>query len=279
MASFMPKGDISPQTSILSGRLNIVQTDRQKGIIPPLPSHPHSPSKPSGSHSSVTTEEEDQRGKGALLLTNHSVTHRPPSPPRMAPLFLLLFISWSFGETLESRGVNQPQVSPSLSPKGRRMPRGRGFGIRVFVRLWGRAGPSPLGAAQGGIQSRVWRALQRTMAQPGDKVSPWWGICGEVQVSEVKSALSGLTHLSPAAPLPASDRLLHSCHPTDHIPPNEGFLKFENRHTQRFKGKPRMHGLIIHPTKPPPVSPDHWTLIKTLLVVLQTALALWVFFV
>lgn len=58
------------ETSILSGRLNIVQTDRQKGIIPPLPSPPLLPSKPSGSHFSVTTEEEDQRGKGAPLCSS-----------------------------------------------------------------------------------------------------------------------------------------------------------------------------------------------------------------
>lgn len=33
-------GGIPLETSILSGRLNIVQTDRQKGIIPQLPSPP-----------------------------------------------------------------------------------------------------------------------------------------------------------------------------------------------------------------------------------------------
>lgn len=78
------------ETSILSGRLNIVQTDRQKGIIPPLPSPPTLPTKPNGSHFSVTTEEEDQRGKGAplLLLTNNSVTLRPPLCK--SPLLLLL---------------------------------------------------------------------------------------------------------------------------------------------------------------------------------------------
>lgn len=64
------EGRIPLETSILSGRLNIVQTDRQKGIIPPLPSPPTLPSKPSGSHFSVTTEEEDQRGKGAPLCSS-----------------------------------------------------------------------------------------------------------------------------------------------------------------------------------------------------------------
>lgn len=64
------EGRIPSETSILSGRLNIVQTDIQKGIIPPLPSPPTLPSKPSGSHFSVTTEEEDQRGKGAPLCSS-----------------------------------------------------------------------------------------------------------------------------------------------------------------------------------------------------------------
>lgn len=81
------------------------------------------------------------------------------------------------------------------------MPRGRCFGIRCFVCLSGRARLRPLGVAQGGIQSKVWRALQQTMVQPKDKVSPWWGICEVVQVSGVKNSLSGLTHLSLAASL------------------------------------------------------------------------------
>lgn len=211
------EGRIPLEASILSGRLNIVQTDRQKGIIPPLPSPPTLPSKPSGSHFSVTTEEEDQRGKGAPLRSSlitlwpwdHPSTtplqvssFRPPPPP------LLLF----WGDCGEGWRVEEwiGTKFPSLSPKGRGMPRGRRFGIRFFVPLLGRAGLSPLGAAQGGIQSKVWRALQQTMVQTGDKVSPWWGICGEVQVSEVKNSLSGLTHLSPAAPLLSSLLLLSS---------------------------------------------------------------------
>lgn len=170
------EGRIPLETSILSGRLNIVQTDRQKGIIPPLPSPPTLPSKPSGSHFSVTTEEEDQRGKrsATLLLTNHSVTLRPPLEvssfsSSSSPGF------WGGGWTVErdeERRTESGRSSPSLSPKGRGMPRGRRFGIRCFVCLLGRAGLSPLGVAQGGIQSKVWRALEQTMVQPGDKVSP-----------------------------------------------------------------------------------------------------------
>lgn len=84
------EGRIPLETSILSGRLNIVQTDRQKGIIPPLPSPPTLPSKPSGSHFSVTTEEEDQRGKGAPLCSS-LITLWPWDHPSTTPLASLLF--------------------------------------------------------------------------------------------------------------------------------------------------------------------------------------------
>lgn len=105
MASFMLRGRIPLETSILSGRLNIVQTDRQRGIIPPLPSPPTLPSKPSGSHFSVTTEEEDQRGKGAPLCSS-LITLWPWDHPSATPLqvflhLLLLLVSLFFGETVE----------------------------------------------------------------------------------------------------------------------------------------------------------------------------------
>lgn len=215
------EGRIPLETSILSGRLNIVQTDRQKGIIPPLPSPPTLPSKPSGSHFSVTTEEEDQRGKGAplcsSLITLWPRDHPSTTPSQVSsfpPPHLLVFGGYC-GEGWRVEEWIRPKF-PSLSPKGRGMPRGRRFGIRFFVCLLGRAGLSPLGVAQGGIQSKVWRALKQTMVKPGDKVSPWWGICGELQVSEVKNSLSGLTHLSPAAPLLSSSLLFHCYHPWFH---------------------------------------------------------------
>lgn len=67
MASFLLMGEISPNIHLV--RLNIGWTDRQKVIIPLLPSPPTLASKPSGSHFSVTTEEEDRPPPHSSLIT------------------------------------------------------------------------------------------------------------------------------------------------------------------------------------------------------------------
>lgn len=160
------------ETSILSGRLNIVQTDGQKGIIPPLPSPPTLPSKPSGSHFSVTTEEEDQRGKrsATLLLTNHPVTLRPPlyypsqvsSSPPPPPHLLVFGEPW---RGMKSRGVNQAEVPLFISQKQGNA-KGPALWNPLFCLFLGESWVESTWSSTGRYSEQIWRALQQTMVEP-----------------------------------------------------------------------------------------------------------------
>jgi len=90
MPSFVLRGEF-PWKNIHLVRQVKYSLDRQKGIIPPLPSPPTLHSKRSGSHFSVTTEGDVHSGKrsATLLLTNHSVTLRPPLQYRSQVLLLI----------------------------------------------------------------------------------------------------------------------------------------------------------------------------------------------
>lgn len=142
------EGRIPLETSILSGRLNIVQTDREKGIIRPLPSPPTFPSKPSGSHLSVTTEERNQSST-TLLLTNRSLTQRPPL---CCPSQVSSSSSLSFSGTIET-DEEWMSESGSLFISQRQ---GNAKGLVPWNPLFCLSlGERPLGVAQGGIQSEV----------------------------------------------------------------------------------------------------------------------------
>lgn len=104
---------LKKKTSILSGRLNIVQTDRRELSLH-FPLHPHSPVNPvevifqwPQKRRSIEEKRKYKKTSTTLLLTNHPVTLRPPFH---YPSQVLLLISRFLLRGMKRGRVNQAKV-------------------------------------------------------------------------------------------------------------------------------------------------------------------------